>query len=279
MTKDREREVKCVARAQHDVTRLNCACATPLFLWPPHHYYIHICLPIVTTEEVRTSRSAAVLSASYSSGDYSQVARRSRRTRSINASWSCDVTIMRRDESPAEGAAPSAHSNMHNHQHPHEEHEKLLDLHGPMPVAVPSGSMRKVKSFSDTHRIRDVGAASGAASARSLRPHEQVSTVPGEGSEYGTSHYAPSVRSLASIGMGCTDGRKMVIKRVPTSPTELFHLVRPPTWVYLSSGTSFIKHCRLLSSIIQLTLFMNHSFGQPDLNNCRECSPLIIHTK
>lgn len=89
--------------------------------------------------------------------------------------------------------------------------------------------MRKVKSFSDTHKIRDVSTASGAASARSLRPYEQVITYP-EGSESGTNHYgAASVRSLASIGMGCTDGRKMVIRRVPTSPTELFHLVRPPT--------------------------------------------------
>lgn len=40
---------------------------------------------------------------------------------------------------------------------------------------------------------------------------------------------AMSVRSLASIGMGSTDGRKMVIRRVPTSPNELFSLVNPPT--------------------------------------------------
>ncbi|XP_037052346.1 sodium- and chloride-dependent GABA transporter ine isoform X1 [Bradysia coprophila] len=34
-----------------------------------------------------------------------------------------------------------------------------------------------------------------------------------------------SVRSLASIGMGSTDGRKMVIRRVPNSPTELLSIV------------------------------------------------------
>lgn len=39
---------------------------------------------------------------------------------------------------------------------------------------------------------------------------------------------ATSVRSLASIGMGSTDGRKMVIRRVPNSPTELLTILNPP---------------------------------------------------
>lgn len=38
-----------------------------------------------------------------------------------------------------------------------------------------------------------------------------------------------SVRSLASVGMGSTDGRKVTIRRVPTSPTELFNIVHSPT--------------------------------------------------
>jgi solute carrier family 6 GABA transporter-like protein 6/8/11/12/13 len=38
-----------------------------------------------------------------------------------------------------------------------------------------------------------------------------------------------SVRSLASIGMGSTDGRKVTIRRVPTTPTELFNIVQSPT--------------------------------------------------
>lgn len=38
-----------------------------------------------------------------------------------------------------------------------------------------------------------------------------------------------SLRSLASIGMGSTDGRKVTIRRVPTSPTELFNIVQSPT--------------------------------------------------
>ncbi|XP_028156887.1 sodium- and chloride-dependent GABA transporter ine isoform X1 [Ostrinia furnacalis] len=135
---------------------------------------------------------------------------------------------MSRAEVSAEAAAPSVAIHVDQYEDQAEENSKLLDLHAPTPIVTPSGQMRKVKSFTDTHRIRDVSAASGAASARCLRPYDQVNIYP-EGSDSGTQYGAQSVRSLASIGMGCTDGRKMVIKRVPTSPTELFHLVRPPT--------------------------------------------------
>lgn len=38
-----------------------------------------------------------------------------------------------------------------------------------------------------------------------------------------------SVRSVASVGMGSTDGRKVTIRRVPTSPIELFNIVNSPT--------------------------------------------------
>ncbi|XP_055315143.1 sodium- and chloride-dependent GABA transporter ine isoform X3 [Sitodiplosis mosellana] len=39
---------------------------------------------------------------------------------------------------------------------------------------------------------------------------------------------ATSIRSLASIGMGSTDGRKMIIRRVPNTPAELLSIVSPP---------------------------------------------------
>lgn len=39
---------------------------------------------------------------------------------------------------------------------------------------------------------------------------------------------ATSIRSLASIGMGSTDGRKMVIRRVPNTPDELLGILNPP---------------------------------------------------
>lgn len=134
---------------------------------------------------------------------------------------------MSKADKSAEAALPTVAVHMTQYDEDQED-SNLLEPHSTPPILTPSGQMRKVKSFTDTHRIRDVNAASGAASARSLRPYDQVTPFP-EGSDNGTSHYAPSVRSLASIGMGCTDGRKMVIRRVPTSPTELFHLVRPPT--------------------------------------------------
>ncbi|XP_020283660.1 sodium- and chloride-dependent GABA transporter ine isoform X1 [Pseudomyrmex gracilis] len=37
-----------------------------------------------------------------------------------------------------------------------------------------------------------------------------------------------SIRSVASIGLGSSDGRKLTIRRVPTSPTELLNVVHPP---------------------------------------------------
>lgn len=40
---------------------------------------------------------------------------------------------------------------------------------------------------------------------------------------------AISIRSWASVGMGSTDGRKMIVRRVPTSTVELFNIVNPPT--------------------------------------------------
>lgn len=40
---------------------------------------------------------------------------------------------------------------------------------------------------------------------------------------------ASSIRSLVSIGMGSTDGRKMIIRKVPNSPTELLNYISPPT--------------------------------------------------
>lgn len=51
-----------------------------------------------------------------------------------------------------------------------------------------------------------------------------------------------SVRSLASIGMGSTDGKKLTIRRVPTSPSELLNIANPTTLLDdddLSSCSSF----------------------------------------
>ncbi|GBP30432.1 Sodium- and chloride-dependent GABA transporter ine [Eumeta japonica] len=132
---------------------------------------------------------------------------------------------MNREESSADGATGARRAGP-----PHDDHERLLGSIAPASVLTPASSMRKVKSFGDTNKIRDASTASGAASARCLRPYEQP--LPPETSEYGTSQYgAPSIRSLASIGIGSTDGRKIYIGRVPTSATEFFHLVRPSTCI------------------------------------------------
>jgi hypothetical protein len=40
---------------------------------------------------------------------------------------------------------------------------------------------------------------------------------------------ASSIRSLASIGLGSTDGRRMMIRKVPNSPSELLSYIHPPT--------------------------------------------------
>lgn len=39
---------------------------------------------------------------------------------------------------------------------------------------------------------------------------------------------ALSLKSYTSVGMGSTDGRKMIVRKIPTSPVELFNLVNPP---------------------------------------------------
>lgn len=40
---------------------------------------------------------------------------------------------------------------------------------------------------------------------------------------------AISTRSWTSVGLGSTDGKKMIVRRVPANPVELFNIVNPPT--------------------------------------------------
>lgn len=56
---------------------------------------------------------------------------------------------------------------------------------------------------------------------------------------------ASSVRSLASIGMGSSDGRRITIRKVPNSPSELLSYISPPTWVYsdLDSSDLTVQLC------------------------------------
>lgn len=50
----------------------------------------------------------------------------------------------------------------------------------------------------------------------------------GNGSQTRSFPDTVSIRSVASIGLGSSDGRKLTIRRVPTSPSELLNVVHPP---------------------------------------------------
>lgn len=69
---------------------------------------------------------------------------------------------------------------------------------------------------------------------------------------------ATSIRSLASIGMGSTDGRRMVIRKVPNSPSELLSYISPPTWV------GVVDYSRHLIAYI-----LSASAWSPNICSCR----------
>lgn len=54
------------------------------------------------------------------------------------------------------------------------------------------------------------------------------STIFSEGGSTRLFTDATSVRSLASFGLGVTDGKRMIIRKVPNSPAELIQLINPP---------------------------------------------------
>lgn len=62
-------------------------------------------------------------------------------------------------------------------------------------------------------------------------PPNSIAATGRPGSDAGShvSRDNASLRSWASVGMGSTDGKKMIIRRVPTTPVELFNIVNPPT--------------------------------------------------
>nr|CAD7200631.1 unnamed protein product [Timema douglasi] len=60
-------------------------------------------------------------------------------------------------------------------------------------------------------------------------------------------HRNMSMRSLASIGMGSTDGRKVTIRRVPTSPSELLNIVTLP----MAGRSRFKSRSGVLRMVLQ----------------------------
>ncbi|XP_052869003.1 sodium- and chloride-dependent GABA transporter ine [Anopheles cruzii] len=105
----------------------------------------------------------------------------------------------------------------------------------PSPITVPTapvGSYIKPKYFNS---LRSVRSANDPHALTIAQQHQ--ATIARSGSyifsDVGGSPRlfsdATSIRSLASIGMGSTDGRRMVIRRVPNSPNELLTMINPPT--------------------------------------------------
>ncbi|XP_049823175.1 sodium- and chloride-dependent GABA transporter ine-like isoform X2 [Aethina tumida] len=75
-------------------------------------------------------------------------------------------------------------------------------------------SVRSLKNYHHVHMMNDLNKPSSSDSGSHVsKPFSD----------------AASVRSWASVGMGSTDGKKMIVRRVPTSPVELFNIVNPPT--------------------------------------------------
>lgn len=71
----------------------------------------------------------------------------------------------------------------------------------------------------------------GGDSQKQTTPPSSIAASGRPGSDAGShvSRDNASLRSWASVGMGSTDGKKMIIRRVPTTPVELFNIVNPPT--------------------------------------------------
>uniref|UniRef100_A0A182IXT4 Uncharacterized protein n=1 Tax=Anopheles atroparvus TaxID=41427 RepID=A0A182IXT4_ANOAO len=106
---------------------------------------------------------------------------------------------------------------------------------GPSSITVPTapvGSYIKPKYFNSLRSVRSAQDPHGLGMA-----HQNHTAIARSGSYIfsdvgGTPRLfsdATSIRSLASIGMGSTDGRRMVIRRVPNSPNELLTMINPPT--------------------------------------------------
>lgn len=125
------------------------------------------------------------------------------------------------------------------------EREKTND-NGQRKQPSPVDSFRKLSRIS--HHMDNISIPSHHSSpnfrrnnsTRSLKNYHHLMgelnhNKPSAGSDSGSQTYkvqqpdAASLRSWASVGMGSTDGKRMIVRRVPTSPGELFNIVNPPT--------------------------------------------------
>lgn len=128
------------------------------------------------------------------------------------------------------------HSNSSSHNNPHVAKFEIGESSSSGPSSTlnptfPMGPSSKPKQFHSLRSVRSATDRAGIADAHLnptiIRTGSYIFSEAG-----GTPRLfsdATSIRSLASIGVGSTDGRRMVIRRVPNSPTELLTIINPPT--------------------------------------------------
>lgn len=97
----------------------------------------------------------------------------------------------------------------------------------------PSQHLRYLNSARYQKSLQECSTNPGSASASVIGVnHHSFFGRPGSDTGSHVSRTCTDIgsdRSWASVGMGSTDGRKMIVRRVPTSPVELFNIVNPPT--------------------------------------------------
>lgn len=115
----------------------------------------------------------------------------------------------------------SSHSGIYEKDQPGGKTSRLLELNNGNKAKYPS--MRSLKSTDDPAHQQLLSVNPPNASWASIVYSDSGNNVAKPFPE------SVSIRSLASIGMGSSDGRKLTIRKVPTSPSELLNMVHPPT--------------------------------------------------
>ncbi|XP_049858536.1 sodium- and chloride-dependent GABA transporter ine isoform X3 [Schistocerca gregaria] len=134
-----------------------------------------------------------------------------------------------------------------------EEGQRLLGAPAAKPVVVPAGSLAPNGSAAPRDRADTLSQGQGRrpdlVTLRAMRSVPALDCLPAQAaalpgspppppppsapvawrSSYCFSDDAASRASLATISMGSTDGRRVVVRRVPTSPSDLLNIVQPRT--------------------------------------------------
>ncbi|CAG5089272.1 Similar to ine: Sodium- and chloride-dependent GABA transporter ine (Drosophila melanogaster) [Cotesia congregata] len=140
-----------------------------------------------------------------------------------------------RDNSFHRESVNGHHHPNHNHHHHHHSHHRDQNglhrensAHGRFNrgVELYGGrhrypSMRSLKSNATDEHHQQPTTSWASMSFSDATPSQS----PARGAPF---HESVSIRSLASIGLGSSDGRKLTIRRVPTSPSELLNMVQSP---------------------------------------------------